>query len=140
MRCVCALAFLLAAVPCAAPATGPAAEFTTTQPLDGIEQCFRAQFADTGKVTAINTAGGELLDLSFDSIGADGKVATGHLIFSIEDRGTQRKATVSAPNAADGALANQLLAQAVRQCLPDAAGQRGDAPPPSLLEKKPHRP
>lgn len=96
------------------------AQFTTAQPLDTLQTCLRAQWQDAGRVTAINSAAGVVLDFAFDSVGADGKVESGRLTFSVEDRGTQRTVTAAAPNAADDALANRLLAQAVRRCLPDA--------------------
>lgn len=92
----------------------------TSVPFETLQRCFHAKWAPTGRLTAINTAAGAMLDLGFDSVGDDGKVGTSHAIFSIEDRGAERRVAVSTTNPADAPLARQMLDQTMAACAADA--------------------
>lgn len=91
----------------------------TTAPLDGLVRCLRDRLAPNGRVTAINTAGGTMLDYAFDTVGADGKVATSRLAFTVDDHGSERAMAVRAVSTADAALAHQYLREAGGRCVAD---------------------
>jgi hypothetical protein len=101
---------LLASAP---PAGAP---LTTGVPYDALVQCLRDRLSPAGRVTAINTAAGTMLDFAFDAVGADGKVAASRLSFTVEDHGTERSLAVTSPNAADVPLARQYQKQVGARC------------------------
>ncbi|USI73281.1 hypothetical protein [Sphingomonas morindae] len=111
-----------AGTPAAAAQAMPGApgEIVTDMAFDPLVQCLRSEWSPAGRLTAINTAAGVMLDLNFDSVGADGRVANGHALFSVDDLGTQRRIRATAATPADAPLAAQLLASAARHCAPES--------------------
>ncbi|WP_419825236.1 hypothetical protein [Sphingomonas sp.] len=109
------MALLLSAV------TAPVAPLSTTMPYEALVRCVRDRLAPAGRVTAINTAAGTLLDFAFDTVGSDGKVASARLSFTIEDHGTERSLAVTAPSPADAGLAQQYQKQVGVRCAAPAA-------------------
>jgi hypothetical protein len=107
------------------------APLVTATPLDTLSACLRDRLTPSGRVTAINTAAGVMLDFAFDTVGADGRVLPSHLGFTIEDHGTERSLAVTAANPADAALAQQYLRQAGARCA------TGGDPRASLLHGTP---
>ena len=112
------VALLLSAV--AAPAA-PAAPDAPAVPYAALGHCVRDRLAPAGRVTAINTAAGTLLDFAFDTVGVDGKVASARLSFTVEDHGTERSLAVTAPSATDTGLAQQYQKQVGGRCAAPAA-------------------
>ena len=103
----------------ATAATSSGGDITTEVPLDTLQRCLTTQLSRNGRATAINTASGVMLDFAFQTVGIDGKVAASHLTFAIDDLGTQRRLTATAPTEADAALAQQMLRGAANACIAD---------------------
>jgi hypothetical protein len=101
----------------------PPPAFTTGAPLDTVQACITSVLAENGQATAINTASGVTLDLGFANVAANGRVTTSHISVSIDDKGTQRRVTAAAADGADAVLAQQIMREAVRRCVPDAEGR-----------------
>lgn len=106
------LSLLLAAAP-------PPAGILTDVPLAALQRCMTTELSRNGRATAINTASGVVLDFAFQSVALDGKVAATRIAFAIDDLGTQRRITASAPAEADVPLAQQMLRETARTCIGD---------------------
>ena len=110
------LPVLIAIVAATAPAP---AGIVTAMPLETLQRCMTAALSRDGRVTAINSASGVMLDFAFTSVTADGKVAATRIAFAIDDLGTQRRLTASAPAEGDVALAQQMLRETAGACMTD---------------------
>jgi hypothetical protein len=104
----------------AAVAAAPTADIVTAVPLDTLQRCMTIELARDGRTTAINSASGVVLDYAFQSVAPDGKVATAHVAFAIDDLGTQRRITATAPGEPDAVLARQMLHETAKTCIGDA--------------------
>ena len=104
----------------ASPVSAAAPEVATATPLDATLACFRDTLGASGRLVTINTAGGALLDFTFEAVAADGRPGQSRIAFTIEDEGTRRRISATATEPADAALAVQLLQQTAKACLADA--------------------
>ncbi len=94
-------------------------EIVTAVPIDALQRCMTTELSHNGRATAINTASGVVIDFAFQAVAVDGKVAATHVAFAIDDLGTQRRITASAPAQADVALGRQMLQQTAKACIAD---------------------
>ena len=108
------LPFLLAMTAVASPA-----DVVTHVPLETLQRCMTTALSPSGRTTAINTASGVVLDFAFQAVALDGKVAATRIAVTIDDLGTQRRITATAPAEADAALAQQMLQQTAKACIGD---------------------
>lgn len=100
---------------------GAAPVYVTTRPIAEVQACLAARLAPAGRLVTINTADGVLLALAFESVGEDGRVQVSHIRVDIADRGTQRQVSAAATLDADAPLAQAMLANAAKSCLPDGS-------------------
>ena len=100
-------------------ATAPPGDIVTRMPLDTLQQCMTSALSHDGRATAINTASGVVLDFAFQAVAPDGKVAATRIAFAIDDLGTQRRITATAPAEADASLAQQMLRETAKTCIAD---------------------